>query len=230
MSWLIDNFGQVWSLTVDHVVYSAIPIILGFVIAVPIGWLTNRYRLSRATVLTIVGLLYTVPSLPLIIVLPTLLGTRILDPVNIVVALTIYAVAIMVRTASDAFASVDVDVLLSATAVGFSTWRRFWGVELPLAGPVLLSGVRVVSVSTISLLTVGAVMGIPNLGYLFLDGLQRNFPLEIVVGIVGTILIAVIFDAVLALLGRLLLPWTRGRKQRRRATVTDPELEVVGAS
>lgn len=230
MSWLIENFGQVWSLTVDHVVYSAIPIILGFVIAVPIGWLTNRYRLSRATVLTIVGLLYTVPSLPLIIVLPTLLGTRILDPVNIVVALTIYAVAIMVRTASDAFASVDVDVLLSATAVGFSTWRRFWGVELPLAGPVLLSGVRVVSVSTISLLTVGAVMGIPNLGYLFLDGLQRNFPLEIVVGIVGTILIAVIFDAVLALLGRLLLPWTRGRKRRRRATVTDPELEVVGAS
>ena len=230
MSWLIENAGQVWNLTVDHVVLSAIPIVIGFLIAVPIGWLTNRYRLSRATVLTIVGLLYAVPSLPLIIVLPTLLGTRILDPINIVVALTIYAVAIMVRTASDAFAAVDVDVLLSATAVGFSTWRRFWSVELPLAGPVLLSGIRVVSVSTISLLTVGAVMGIPSLGYLFLDGFQRNFPLEIIVGIVGTIVIAVVFDAILTLLARLLLPWTRGRRRRARSTIVDPELEVVGAS
>jgi osmoprotectant transport system permease protein len=230
VSWLIDNAGQVWDLTVDHVVFSAIPIVVGFLIAVPIGWLTNRYRLSRATVLTIVGLLYTVPSLPLIIVLPSLLGTRILDPVNIVVALTIYAVAIMVRTASDAFAAVDVDVLLSATAVGFSTWRRFWAVELPLAGPVLLSGIRVVSVSTISLLTVGAVMGIPSLGYLFLDGFQRDFPLEIIVGIVGTILIAVVFDAILAFVARLLLPWTRRRRRRATSAIADPELEVVGAS
>lgn len=230
MSWLIENAGQIWGLTEVHVVLSAIPIVLGFVIAVPIGWATNRYRVSRATVLTIVGLLYAVPSLPLIVALPGILGTRILDPINIEVALTMYAVAIMVRTASDAFAAVDVDVLLSATAVGFSTWRRSVSVELPLAGPVLLSGVRVVSVSTISLLTVGAVMGIPSLGYLFLDGFQRDFPLEIVVGIVGTILIAVVFDAILALLGRLLMPWMRGGRRRSRRLITDPELEVVGAS
>ncbi|MHA7986711.1 ABC transporter permease [Rathayibacter sp. CAU 1779] len=209
MNWLIQNAGQIWQLTLVHAGLSAVPIIIGFVLAIPIGWLTNRYRLSKGTVLAIVGILYAVPSLPLIIVLPGILGTRILDPVNIVVALTIYAIAIMVRTASDAFASVDVDVLLSATAVGFSTWRRFWTVELPLAGPVLLSGIRVVSVSTISLLTVGAVMGVTSLGYLFLDGFQRSFPLEIITGIVAIVVIAVIFDALLALGGRLLLPWSR---------------------
>lgn len=230
MSWLLDNSGQIWQLTLIHAVLSAIPIVIGFVLAIPIGWLTNRYRASRGTVLAIVGLLYAIPSLPLFIALPSILGTRILDPLNIVVALSLYALAIMVRTASDAFASVDVDVLLSATAVGFSTWRRFWSVELPLAGPVLLSGIRVVSVSTISLLSVGAVIGVTSLGYFFLDGFQRDFPLEIIVGIVGTIVIAVIFDLILALLGRVLLPWTRRRTRRSRAGAVDPELEVVGAS
>lgn len=230
MSWLIENAGQIWQLTLVHASLSAVPIVVGFVLAIPVGWLTNRYRASRGTVLAIVGLLYAIPSLPLFIVLPGVLGTRILDPLNIVVALSLYALAIMVRTASDAFASVDIDVKLSATAVGFSTWRRFWSVELPLAGPVLLSGIRVVSVSTISLLSVGSVIGVTSLGYLFLDGFQRNFPLEIIVGIVGTIVIAVIFDLILALLGRLLLPWTRRNRRQRATTRVEPELEVVGAA
>lgn len=229
MSWLVDNTGQIVQLTLVHAWLSAIPIVVGFLLAIPVGWLTNRYRVSRGTVLAIVGLLYAIPSLPLFVTLPSLLGTRILDPANVVVALSIYALAIMVRTASDAFASVDVDVLLSATAVGFSTWRRFWSVELPLAGPVLLSGIRVVSVSTISLLSVGAVIGVTSLGYFFLDGFQRNFPLEIIVGIVGTIVIAVVFDAVLAFLGRLLLPWTRRGQRRSRVTAAETA-ELAGVA
>lgn len=228
MSWLVDNAGQIVQLTLVHAGLSAVPVIVGFLLAIPIGWLTNRYRLSRGAVLTIVGLLYAIPSLPLFSVLPSLLGTRIIDPVNIVVALSIYAVAIMVRTASDAFASVDVDVLLSATAVGFSTWRRFWSVELPLAGPVLLSGIRVVSVSTISLLSVGSVIGVTSLGYFFLDGFQRNFPLEIIVGIVGTIVVAVVFDVVLALLGRLWLPWAR--REKRSHVVSTGTAELAGVA
>jgi osmoprotectant transport system permease protein len=229
VSWLVDNAGQIVQLTLVHAWLSAIPIVVGFLLAIPVGWLTNRYRAGRGAVLAIVGLLYAIPSLPLFVTLPSLLGTRILDPANVVVALSIYALAIMVRTASDAFASVDVDVLLSATAVGFSTWRRFWSVELPLAGPVLLSGIRVVSVSTISLLSVGSVIGVTSLGYFFLDGFQRNFPLEIVVGIVGTIVIAVVFDAVLAFLGRMLLPWT-GRGQRRARVAAAEAAELAGVA
>lgn len=217
MNWILANSGDIVRITLVHAWYSALPIVIGFVIAIPIGWLANRYRLGRGAILAIVGLLYAVPSLPLFIALPSILGTRILDPVNVIVALTIYAVAIMVRTASDAFASVEIDVLLSATAVGFSTWRRFWSVELPLAGPVLLSGIRVVSVSTISLLSVGSVIGVTSLGYFFLDGFQRGFALEILVGIVGTVVIAVVFDLVIALAGRLLMPWSRRRPTRGAA-------------
>jgi osmoprotectant transport system permease protein len=229
VNWLVENAGQIWELTLVHAALSAVPIVVGFVLAIPVGWLANRYHASRGTVLAIVGLLYAIPSLPLFIALPSLLGTRILDPVNIEVALSLYALAIMVRTASDAFASVDVDILLSATAVGFSTWRRFWSVELPLAGPVLLSGIRVVSVSTISLLSVGSVIGVTSLGYFFIDGFQRDFPLEILVGIIGTVVIAVVFDLVLAVIGRLLLPWTSravGRRPGRAAERT----QLAGAA
>src|SRR5690606_40859609 len=133
----------------------------------------------------------------LIVAMPTVLGTRILSPMNLIVTLTIYAIALMVRTAADAFDAVSRDVTQSATAVGFGGWRRFWQVELPLAGPVLLAGLRVVSTSTVSLVTLGALVGMSGLGYLFTNGYQRNFATEILTGIVGTVLIAIVFDVVL---------------------------------
>ncbi|AWB87392.1 ABC transporter permease [Mycetocola zhujimingii] len=216
MTWVFANFEQIWSLTVAHVLLSIAPIICGFVIAVPIGWFAYRFRVSRGVVLTVCGLLYTIPSLALIVAMPTLLGTKILNPLNLIVTLTIYAIALMVRTATDAFEAVSRDVISSSTAVGFGAWRRFWQVELPLAGPVLLAGLRVVSTSTVSLVTLGALVGMSGLGYLFTDGYQRNFPTEILTGIVGTVLIAVVFDVLLVLLGRVLLPWARVDEAARR--------------
>lgn len=212
MTWLWANFGEVWQLTLDHVALSILPIVLGFLISLPIGWVANRYQGSRAALLSAGGILYAIPSLPLFVILPAIIGTKILDPLNVVVALTIYGLALMVRTTTDALASVDPDITLAASAIGYSTWRRFWGVELSLAGPVLLAGIRVVSVSTISLVSVGSLIGVNSLGFLFLDGYQRNFPTEIVVGIVGTIVIAFVFDGILVLLGRLLMPWNRSER------------------
>jgi osmoprotectant transport system permease protein len=135
----------------------------------------------------------------------------------------------MVRTTADALASVPGDVLQSATAVGFSEWRRFWSVELPLAGPVLLAGLRVVSVSTVSLVSVGALVGVANLGNLFTDGLNRYFPFEVGVGIVAIMLVALVFDLVLVLLGRLLLPWTRADARSRRLGRSHAMKAVTGA-
>jgi len=215
MTWLLDNLGMIGAAALAHLALSVPPIVLGLAIALPIGWLANRARLARGTVLAICGLLYAIPSLPLFIVLPGLIGTRILDPLNVVVALTIYAVALLVRAVADALAAVDRETLLSADAVGYSRTRRFWTVELPLAGPVILAGLRVVAVSTVSLVTVGAVIGVGSLGNLFLDGYQRSFPLEIAVGIVGTLVIALVLDGLLVLAGRLLMPWQRrGRRSR----------------
>ncbi|MER3389601.1 MAG: ABC transporter permease subunit [Microcella sp.] len=154
------------------------------------------------------------PSLPLFVILPYILGTRVLSEVNVVVALTIYGVAVMVRSAADALGSVDSATRQAATAMGYSAWSRFWTVEFPLAGPVLLAGLRVVSVSTIALVSVGAIIGSRNLGYLFLNGRQRNNLEEILIGIVASILIALLFDAILVALGRVLMPWNTSAKVR----------------
>ncbi|UFS60770.1 ABC transporter permease [Subtercola endophyticus] len=215
MNWVVNNFGLIWSLTLVQVTLAIPPIILGFVISLPLGWLANRFRLTRGALLTISGLLYTIPSLPLFIALPAIIGTGILDPINVVVGLTIYAVALMVRQTADALASVDPDTKQAATAMGFSGWSRFWKVEFPLAGPVLLAGLRVVSVSTVSLVSIGSVIGVTSLGYLFLNGLQRDIPGEVISGIVATLVIAIVFDFILVGIGRLLMPWTRADRSRR---------------
>ena len=216
MTWVLANINQIWDLATAHVLLSIAPILIGFVLAVPIGWFAHRFSVSRGLVLTVCGLLYTIPSLALIVAMPTILGTKILNPLNLIVTLTLYAIALMVRTATDAFGAVSKDVIQSSTAVGFGPWRRFWQVELPLAGPVLLAGLRVVSTSTVSLVTLGALVGTSGLGYLFTDGYQRNFPTEILTGIVGTVLIAVVFDLILVFIGRLLLPWARVDDAARR--------------
>ncbi|WP_440709631.1 ABC transporter permease [Herbiconiux sp. YIM B11900] len=215
MSWVGNNLDLVWELMLAHVSLCIPPIVIGFLISIPIGWVANRYRISRGTILVVLGLLYTIPSLPLFIFMPLILGTPQLSSVNVVVALTIYAVALMVRTATDGLGSVDKDILQAASAMGYSGWQRFWRVELPLAGPVLLSGLRVVSASTVSLATIGSVIGVTSLGYLFINGLQRTIPAEVVTGIVAVLLIAIVFDLVLVLLGRLVLPWSRADRVKR---------------
>ena len=209
MSWVLSNLGQVAQYGLLHIWLSIPPIVLGFVLSVPLGWLANRFELTRGALLTIGGILYAIPSLPLFALLPSLIGTRILDPLNVEIALTLYAVALMLRTTADGLASVSGDVKLSASAMGYGAARRFFGVELPLAGPVLLAGLRVVSVSTVSLVTVGSVIGVNSLGFFFIDGYQRAFFTEVWVGIIGTVLIALAFDVLLVLLGRLLMPWSR---------------------
>ncbi|MFC4244351.1 ABC transporter permease [Gryllotalpicola reticulitermitis] len=228
MSWLQSNWPQVVDYGLAHVWLSIPPIILGLLISVPLGWVANRYRLSRGVLLTLGGILYAIPSLPLFVLLPSIIGTKILDPINVEIALTLYALALMLRTTADALASVSGDVKLSATAVGYGAWRRFLGVELPLAGPVLLAGLRVVSVSTVSLVTVGSVVGVNSLGFLFLDGYQRSFFTEVWVGIIGTVLIALVFDGLLVLAGRLLMPWTRSPRDRaRRAAAAQSRWAVL---
>lgn len=223
MTWLAGNWHQFVSYGLTHVWLSIPPIVIGFLLSIPVGWVANRYHWSRGVLLTIGGILYAIPSLPLFVLLPSLIGTKVLDPINVEVALTLYSFALMLRTTADGLASVSGDVKLSATAVGYDGWRRFLGVELPLAGPVLLAGLRVVSVSTVSLVTVGSVIGVNSLGYYFLDGYQRSYPTEVWAGILGTLLIALVFDALLVLAGRVLMPWTKRQRPARAARVAAEE-------
>lgn len=217
MTWVIDNFGYIWSLTLRHMVLSVIPIVVGFALALPIGWYANRHPRLRGGVLSFGSVIYTIPSLPLFVALPAILGTKILDPANVVVALSLYAVAVLVRSAADAFASVSPGVLDAASATGYSPRQRFLTVQLPLAGPVLLAGLRVVAVSTVSLVSIGALVGVSSLGSLFTNGFQRGFTTEIAAGVVGIVIVALFFDALLVLGARVLMPWSRIARPTRGA-------------
>ncbi|SDB80817.1 osmoprotectant transport system permease protein [Raineyella antarctica] len=215
MRWVVANWDQVVSLALNHVLLSVLPILLSLVLSIPLGWWAHRRRTARRVLLSGSGILYALPSLPLFVILPVLIGTQILDPLNVVVALTLYGVALMVRSCTEAFDAVDAGVRDSATAIGHSPGQRFRVVDLPLAGPPMLAGLRVVSASTLSLVSVGALIGVPSLGYFFTDGYTRSFLTEIIVGIVGTVVLALLFDALLVLAGRLLMPWVRATDTRR---------------
>ena len=214
-SWIPRNAGMILGLLGTHVVLSLIPVVVGLVFAVPLGWLANRSPRLRAVLVPTAGLLYTIPSLALFILLPGLLGTRILDSLNVIVALAIYTLALLVRTIADALAAVPAMVVAAATAMGFRVGRRFLAVELPLAVPVLIAGLRVATVSNISLVTVGSLIGVGGLGGLFTDGFQRDFPTEIITGIVLVVALALVADAALLGIGRLATPWVRTEVRSR---------------
>lgn len=217
MEWFLANSGHVFELAGQHLVLAILPMIFGLLISIPLAQVARQNRTLRSVVVTATSLLYTIPSLALFIILPSILGTRILDAVNVVVALTIYAVALLVRAALDAFDSVDEDLRQAAVAMGFKPAARFVQIDLPLSLPVLFAGLRVVSVSNISLVSVAALLGIGNLGMLFTSGLQRDFVTEVLVGIIAILVLALVMDAVLVLLERLLTPWTRAAAKPDKA-------------
>lgn len=209
MEWAIANLGRILSLAGQHLVLAVVPLALGLVVSLPLAQLVRRRPVWRTTLLTVSSVLYTVPSLALFIILPVVLGTRILDPINVIVALTVYAVALLMRSALDSLDSVDGELSLAAEALGHTAVTRYFQVDLPLSLPVLVAGLRAISVSNISLVSVAALVGMPNLGILFTEGLQRDFVTEIVVGLVAILVLALVMDLVLVLLGRLLSPWAR---------------------
>jgi len=220
MNWIVGNLGLIGELSLIHLRQSAIAIVLGFAISVPLGWVAWRFRLLRGPVLVVTGLLYTIPSLALLTILPLFLGVPTRAEINLVVALTIYAIALMTRSVADGLDSVDADVRLSATATGYGDARRFWVVEFPLAGPVILAGLRVTAASTVALATVGILVGVTNLGYLFTNGLQRRIVEEVLAGMIAVGLIALVLDLLLVVAGRALMPWSRKPARRMRARLT----------
>ncbi|WP_298863771.1 ABC transporter permease [uncultured Microbacterium sp.] len=216
MNWVGDNLDLILTLMLTHLKQSVIPIVLGLILSIPLGWVAWRFKLVRGPVIVLTGLLYTIPSLALLILMPAVFGYQATSEPNLIIALTIYAIAILVRAVADGLDSVDEDVRQAATSVGYGAPRRFATVELPLAGPVILAGLRVAAVSTISLATVGILIGVTNLGYLFTNGLQRRIIAEVLAGVVAVVVIALVIDGLLVLLGRLLMPWMSATSSKPR--------------
>jgi osmoprotectant transport system permease protein len=138
-----------------------------------------------------------------------LIGTKILDPINVAVALTIYTVALLVRVVADGLSAVPDSVAQAATAMGYRRFQRLVRVELPIAVPVIAAGLRVASVSNVSLVAVAATIGVPELGQLFTTGFQLSYFAPILLGIVLCVALAMVFDTVIVVATRLLTPWQR---------------------
>ncbi|WP_051706413.1 ABC transporter permease [Nocardioides aequoreus] len=208
------NGDLVLDLLAQHLVLALVPVLIALLVSIPLGYLAVRYEWLYHPLLNLSSLLYAIPSLALFVLLPGIIGTRILDEINIVIALSIYSVALLVRTVADGLRSVDAAVTQAATAMGYRRVRRLLTVELPIATPVIFAGLRVATVSNISLVSVGALIGIGGLGQLFTRGFQLFYSVPIVIGLVLSITLALLADLLLVLTQRGLTPWTRAGATR----------------
>lgn len=203
--WIGDHYALFGDLTAEHLKLSLLPVLLGLLVSVPLGVLCARWRGLYPPVLTAVNVLYSLPSLALFLVLLDYTGLSIW---TVVIPLTLYTLSVLVPNVVDGLRQVPESTRQAAVAMGYTPLRRLVAVELPIAAPVVIAGLRVATVSTISLVSVGALIGVGGLGALFKTGFELQFPTPVLAGIVLIIALAVLFDLALVLLQRLLTPWT----------------------
>jgi osmoprotectant transport system permease protein len=208
------NWDVVWHYTLVHLRITAIALLLGAAVAFPLGLAGHRWRRSYPAILGVTSVLYTVPSLSLLVLLGLGFGLGLLNDRPLIVALAIYTLAILVRNLVEGLRAVPDSVKDAATGVGYTPLRSLLTIELPLAVPAIIAGLRVAAVSTISLVSVGGVLGRGGLGFLFFEGYRRNRTSEIIAGIGASILLAVVVDIALVLSRRVLTPWTPTRAAR----------------
>jgi osmoprotectant transport system permease protein len=218
MRYLLTHLDDAWALTLIHLRLSLIPVLLGLLIAVPLGAFVQRTTTLRRLTTVTASIIFTIPSLAVFVVLPLIIPTQVLDEANVIVALTLYTTALLVRAVPEALDAVPAPVLDAATAVGYRPLMRMLKVELPLAIPVLAASLRVVAVTNIAMVSVGSVIGIGGLGTWFTEGYQSDKSDQIVAGIIAIFVLAIVVDTLIMLGGKALTPWTRaGRTVRVKA-------------
>jgi osmoprotectant transport system permease protein len=209
LQWVQSNAGYLARLVGEHALLAILPVLAAFLLAVPLGYLIFRTGRAAGAVLTLFGVVYAIPFLALFVAVPLLFGIELLSPINVGIALTIYSVALLVATVVDGLRSVPTEVKQAATAAGYSPLGRLFRIELPLAMPRIFAGLRAVTVSNIALVSVAAVIGGGALGELFDEGLAGRLYTPAIVGLVLTILLAVLADVLIRIIQRGSLPWAR---------------------
>lgn len=204
--WIGENSDMIVGDLAQHVELTVIAVVIGLVLAVPAGLAAWRLPIGRGGVLSIAGILYTIPSLALFAFFVPFTGLTV---VTAEIGLVAYTLLILIRNVVVGLDGVPADVRDAAVGMGYRPLKRLWRVELPLAMPVIIAGVRIATVTTIGLVTITAVIGEGGLGQLILDGLNRQFKTELVIGGVLSVALAVVADLSLAFLQRLITPWRR---------------------
>lgn len=205
--YVTDRQGEIVDATVEHVAITVAAVLAGLLVAFPLALLARRFPRLEATILGVSTGLYTIPSLALF---PLLVPFTGLTPTTVVIGLALYALTILVRAMLEGLRAVPADVRESAVGLGYGAARLLFRVELPLAVPVIMAGLRVATVSTVALTTVGSLVAYGGLGNLIEDGVNTNFRAELFTAAVLCVLLAVLLDALIVISQRFLTPWTRG--------------------
>ena len=204
-----DRQSEIIDATIEHLQLTWRPCVLGLVIAFPVALIARRLPRLESGILAVTTGIYTIPSLAL---LPLLVPFTGLSPTTVIIGLALYALTILVRSMLEGLRSVPDEVRESAVGLGYGAGRLLFRIELPLALPVIMAGLRVATVSTIALTTVGSLVAYGGLGNLIKDGVSTNFRAELFTASVLCVIIAVLLDVLLVLAQRLMTPWTRGTR------------------
>ncbi|PTA44106.1 ABC transporter permease [Micromonospora sp. NBC_01392] len=205
-----DNSDSILAALREHTWLTARAVVIAALVALPLAVAAYWFRSLAASILALTGVLYTIPSLALFAFLAPYLG---IGAVTVLTVVALYALLVIVRNTLAGLNQVPPEVREAAEGMGYGRWGRLFRIELPLALPGILTGVRLATVSTVALVTVGVVVGRGGLGQLIFAGFQNNFyKAQIMTGTVLCVLLALVLDLVLAGVGRLLTPWLRGRQ------------------
>jgi osmoprotectant transport system permease protein len=203
--WFVDHLDEVRTATLQHLQLTAIAVVLGFLISFPLAVYAHRHRRVYGPITWITGLLYTIPSLALFAFLIPYTGALSLTTAEI--GLVSYTLLIIIRNTVAGLEAVPQDVKEAAEGMGYTKNQILLRVELPLAVPVIVAGLRIATVTTIGLVTVTSLIGWGGLGIFILTGLQQFFSTEIIVGAVLSMLLAMLADRILIEVEHRLTPW-----------------------
>jgi osmoprotectant transport system permease protein len=210
-AWITGHRSRILHLLLQHVQLTVIAVVVGFLISFPLAVYAYRHRAAYLPITWITGLLYTIPSLALFVLLLPFTGLSI---TTVEVGLVSYTLLILIRNTVVGLRGVPEDVKEAARGMGYTDSQLLWRVELPLALPAIVAGIRIATVSTIGLATVGALIGRGGLGKLILDGLAILYATEYLLGALLSVALALVADGLLLVGQRLLTPWARGRASR----------------
>ncbi len=205
-SWVNDHTAEIRQRVIEHLSLVGWSLLWGLVLALPLALLAHRYHWLRGPALSVTGILYTIPSIAAFSLLLPYTG---LAQTTVIIPLTAYSLLILVRNVLAGLDAVPGDVLEAAEGMGYSQRRRLFAVELPLAVPSIMAGLRIAAVTLIGLVPIAALVGQGGLGTFMLDGFDRDFQTPLTVGTVLVVIIAVAVDALLLLVQRLVTPWNR---------------------
>jgi osmoprotectant transport system permease protein len=209
VAWVLDNLDQLARRIGEHLLVTSIAVVIGFVLSFGLALLIRRYPPLYGPVLAVSGILYAIPSIALFVLFIPITG---LSLVTAEIALVSYTLVILVRNIVTGLRGVPADVIEAATGMGFTPRERLWRVELPIALPIIVAGVRIATVTTIGLVTIATLTGLGGLGYLIVNiGIQRRFPTATLTGVLAVVILSTLVDVGLVALQRRLTPWARAR-------------------